>query len=196
MPNVTLNVTLKDGHLDVNQKGNPHHIPHVDTEITWHLQLTHGRDGSFNPLDHKDGPGFHWREVPPDGIFEKAIVEVADKKIKLGDHNTNPHGVNSVGEWIYELRATIDGKPYSTITECLEPSLVTDVQHDPEARMPTPPQPENDMARNRDDQNPPSNTPPEDEEQEGLTATEPDESSTLSGTPSPRVIVNPRIKNN
>lgn len=50
-------------------------------------------------------------------------------------------------------------------------------------------------SRNRDEQNPPSNTVPE-EEQEGLTATEPDEASTLLGTPSPNVTVNPRIKNN
>jgi hypothetical protein len=72
--------------------------------------------------------------------------------------------------------------------------LVTDTSAIPMHGRDT--QQENDMpSRNHDDQNPPSNTVPE-EDQEDLTATEPDEASTLSRVPSPDVTVNPRIKNN
>ncbi|MEO7073415.1 MAG: hypothetical protein ABI300_10820 [Rhodanobacter sp.] len=50
-------------------------------------------------------------------------------------------------------------------------------------------------SRNRDEQDLPANTSPAEDEQEPA-ATRPDESSTLSGTPSPNVTTNPRIKNN
>jgi hypothetical protein len=50
-------------------------------------------------------------------------------------------------------------------------------------------------SRNRDEQNPPSDTLPEEGEQD-RTAAEPDATSPLPGTPTPNVTVNPRIKNN
>jgi hypothetical protein len=50
-------------------------------------------------------------------------------------------------------------------------------------------------SRNRDEQNPSSESLPEQDEEE-RTAVAPDEASTLSGIPSPDVTVNPRIKNN
>jgi hypothetical protein len=50
--------------------------------------------------------------LPKPGVFGQADVQVRDKKIVLSDTHT---GTNSAGEWIYQLWATIDGKPYSTI---------------------------------------------------------------------------------
>jgi hypothetical protein len=49
-------------------------------------------------------------------------------------------------------------------------------------------------SRNRDEQNPPGNTLPEDSEEE-TTTTEPDAAATLTQGPTPDVTVNPRIKN-
>jgi hypothetical protein len=117
MSKAPLKVTLKDGNLAVNQKGNPHQIPHGEAKITWQLYLDDGHDGSFNELKDQDGPGFEWMDKPKPGIFDEPDVVVRDKKITVADHNTNPGGISSVGEWTYRLRATIDGDPYSTIYE-------------------------------------------------------------------------------
>jgi hypothetical protein len=111
MQKVTLNVTLKDGSLDVDQTDNPNPISPGHAEITGQLHLSDGHDGSFNTLKDKD-PGFAWIDLPKPGVFGQADVQVRDKKIVLSDTHT---GTNSAGEWIYQLWATIDGKPYSTI---------------------------------------------------------------------------------
>ena len=50
-------------------------------------------------------------------------------------------------------------------------------------------------ASNRDDKNPPGSTAPQKDQQEPTTA-KPDAAATLLETPTPKVIVNPRIKNN
>lgn len=115
MSNVTLKVTLNNGSLEVDQTGDPNHIPHEKSKITWHLHLPQGSDGSFNTVNDPNGPGFAWMGVPPPGIFGAPHVVVREKKITLVDDNTDPHGKSSVGDWVYQLCAGIDGKPYSTV---------------------------------------------------------------------------------
>lgn len=109
MPNVTLQVTLKDGSLDVNQSGNGNQIAHGQSvTITWHLS-----PGSFNAIDDPTHPGFSWIQQPPPGVFGQAQLADNGHKITITDANNS---TNSSGEWIYQLCATINGAPYSTIT--------------------------------------------------------------------------------
>lgn len=115
MSDVTLKVTLKAGCLDVNEDGDPNHIPRGEAKITWQLHLPRGHHGSFNTLVDPSGPGFAWKDVPTPGIFGIPDVVVRNKQITLTDDNTNPNGINSTGDWIYQLCATVDGKPYSTV---------------------------------------------------------------------------------
>ncbi|MEO8986100.1 MAG: hypothetical protein ABI300_10815 [Rhodanobacter sp.] len=112
MPTVTLKVTLNAGSLDVNQAGNGNQIDHGQSvKIAWHLIGPGTRGGAFNAIKDPNGPGFAWVNPPEAGIFGKP--EVAGKEITLTDDNTT---ASSVGDWIYELRATINGKQYSTVT--------------------------------------------------------------------------------
>ena len=114
MPNVTLQVTLKDGSLDVNQSGNGNQIAHGQSvTITWHLSGLGVSPGSFNAIDDPNHPGFVWIQQPPSGVFGQAQLADNGHKITITDANNS---TNSSGEWIYQLCATINGAPYSTIT--------------------------------------------------------------------------------
>jgi len=115
MPNAVLDVTLKDGHLDVDQSGNGNQIAHSQSvTITW--QLTgNAASGTFNAMDATN-PGFQWIQDTPSGVFGTAGLHANDNQIQISDNNTDPNGVNSVGTWIYQLYATINGTPYSTET--------------------------------------------------------------------------------
>ncbi|MGH8157910.1 MAG: hypothetical protein ACREPQ_07300 [Rhodanobacter sp.] len=111
MPNVTLNVTLKDGNLDVDQAGNGNQMGHGQTTtISWHLTTA---GGTFNALDASN-KGFSWIQTPPDNVFT-GLQLLQNGKIQITDNNTDPGGINSAGSWIYQLWATINGTQYSTI---------------------------------------------------------------------------------
>ncbi len=117
MPNVTLNVTLKDGNLDVDQAGNGNQMSHGQvTTISWHLTGS-AASGSFNALDASN-KGFAWlpppAPQPPAGVFS-GLQLLPNGKIQITDNNTDPGGVNSAGSWTYQLWATIGGIQYSTI---------------------------------------------------------------------------------
>lgn len=112
MPNVTLQVTLKNGSLDVDQSGNGNQIAHGQSvTITWHLSGPGVSPGSFNAISGPN-PGFAWIQQPPSGVFGQPQLADNGDKITITDANT---GTNSSGEWIYQLRATIHGVAYSTI---------------------------------------------------------------------------------
>lgn len=114
MPNVTLQVTLKNGSLDVDQSGNGNQIAHGQSiTITWHLNGLGVSPGSFNAIDDPTHPGFSWIQQPPPGVFGQAQLADNGHKITITDANNS---TSSSGEWIYQLCATINGAPYSTIT--------------------------------------------------------------------------------
>lgn len=113
MANLTLQVTLTNGSLDVEQSNSANQMPHGQSgTITW--QLTgNAVSGTFT--------GFTWKQQPPTGVFGTPTIVSAGTRseIQMSDSNTDPNGVNSTGTWIYQLSATIDGKPYSTSYEKL-----------------------------------------------------------------------------
>lgn len=113
MPDITLNVTLKNGSLDVDQVGNGNQIGHgEDDTISWKLTGT-AASGQFNAMDDSH-PGFSWIQTPPSGVFGTATVQANGNQIQISDNNTDPNGVNSSGTWIYQLYATVGEKEYST----------------------------------------------------------------------------------
>ena len=113
MPNVTLQVTLKNGSLDVDQSGNGNQIGHgQSTTITWHLSGPGASQGSFNAINDPNYPGFSWVQPPPSGVFGQPQLSNNGDKITISDANDS---TSSAGEWIYKLCATIDGVRYSTI---------------------------------------------------------------------------------
>jgi len=114
MPNVTLQVTLKNGSLDVDQSGNGNQIAHGQTvTITWHLSGAGVNPGSFNAISDPTHPGFAWIQPPPSGVFGQAQLADNGDKITITDANDS---TSSSGEWVYQLCATINGVPYSTIS--------------------------------------------------------------------------------
>jgi hypothetical protein len=114
MPNVTLQVTLKNGSLDVDQSGNGNQIAHGQSvTITWHLSGPGVNPGSFNAINDPNHPGFSWIQPPPSGVFGQAQLADNGDKITITDANNS---TGSSGEWIYQLCATINGVPYSTIS--------------------------------------------------------------------------------
>lgn len=126
MPNVTLNVTLKDENLDVDQSGNGNQMGHGQvTTISW--QLTgNAASGTFNALD-AGNKGFAWlpspAPQPPTGVFT-GLQLLPNGKIQITDNNNDPGGVNSAGSWAYQLWATIGGTQYSTIADIVNPTGV------------------------------------------------------------------------
>lgn len=114
MPNVTLQVTLKNGSLDVDQSGNGNQIAHGESvTITWHLSGPGVSPGSFNAINtDPDNSGFSWIQQPPTGVFGPAKLADNGNKITIIDNNNS---AGSGGTWIYKLCATINGTPYSTI---------------------------------------------------------------------------------
>lgn len=113
MPNVTLQVTLKNGSLDVDQSGNGNQIGHGQSiTITWHLSGPGVSSGSFNAINDPNYPGFSWVQQPPSGVFGQPQLSNNGDKITISDTNESS---SSTGEWIYKLCATIDNVRYSTI---------------------------------------------------------------------------------
>ena len=122
---INLNVTIKDGSLDVDQSGNANHVPKLanPTMITWRL-IGNAQGGVFNAISAAN-PGFKWKGTqPPTGIFGDAVPD-AQGNMTMVDNNINIQGAS--GTWFYQLWATINGQQYSTITT-LSPRAVT---HDP-----------------------------------------------------------------
>ena len=121
-PTQTLNVTLKNGRLNVDQDGKANQIPHgEDVTIKW--QLTgNAASGKFNSMDDHH-PGFRWIQQPPHHVFGNASPE--GNKMTMSDKNTNPDGLNSAGEWIYQIYAKIDGNEHHTTVSSKGPSLTT-----------------------------------------------------------------------
>ena len=118
MSHATLKVTLKNGNLDVDQSGNVHHVARGrSVTITWHLAGADASRGAFNAINGQHDSGFAWVQPPPSGIFGEAQLAHNGKKITLVDNNADPGGINSAGDWIYQLCATIDGVTYWTITD-------------------------------------------------------------------------------
>ena len=114
MSNVTLEVTLKNGSLDVDQSGNGNQIAHGQlVTITWHLSGPGVSPGSFNAISDPTHPGFAWIQSPLSGVFGQAQLANNGDKITITDANDS---TSSSGEWIYQLCATINGAPYSTIS--------------------------------------------------------------------------------
>ncbi|MBQ4856203.1 hypothetical protein IMW82_16160 [Rhodanobacter sp. B2A1Ga4] len=113
MPNVILKVSLKDNSLDVDQAGNGNQMGHGQvTTISW--QLTgNAAGGSFNSIN-ATSPGFAWIQTPTNNVFT-GLQLTNNGEIQITDNNNDPGGISSIGEWIYQLCATINGKPYSTI---------------------------------------------------------------------------------
>lgn len=128
MPNLTLHVTPQDGDLlNVDQSGNGNQIAHGQSiTITWHLDVP-DHQGSFNAIsDDPDTSGFTWIQAPNPAIFtDLQRTGNANKKIKITDNNNDPNGINSTGDWIYQLRATIGTHQYSTTTTLSNPRVVT-----------------------------------------------------------------------
>ena len=112
MPKVNLNVSLNNGHLEVDQAGNGTQIGRGEVAtISWHLTTA---KGAFNELDASNR-GFAWITTPPpEGVFTDLKL-LPSGKIQVTDNNTDPGGVSSAGTWIYQLWATINKIEYSTI---------------------------------------------------------------------------------
>jgi hypothetical protein len=129
MPNVTLHVTPQgDNLLNVDQSGNGNHIAHGETvTITWHLDVPGNEQGSFNAISDDPGTsGFTWIQAPNPAIFSgPQRTGNANKKITITDHNNDPNGINSTGDWVYQLRATIGTHQYWTTTTLSNPRVVT-----------------------------------------------------------------------
>jgi len=120
MGNLTLQVTLKDGSLDVNQAGNANEMGHGESgTITWEL-TGNAASGSFNAMNATN-PGFAWQQQTPNGVFGTPTLAHGNQ-IQMSDNNNDPNGVNSTGSWIYQLYATIGGNSYSTIANLSRPT--------------------------------------------------------------------------
>lgn len=115
MTDLTLRVTRNGNHLDVDQSGNANQIAHGQTvTIIW--QLTgNAASGSFHAIDDTPDSGFVWNQTPPGGVFDPPALFADGNQIRITDHNNDPNGVPSIGDWIYTLNATIQGQPCSTV---------------------------------------------------------------------------------
>lgn len=123
MPNLELEVTIKDGSLDVNQSGNANQMGNGQSgDIIWKL-TGNASGGTFNAMNAAN-PGFAWKQSPPSGVFGTPTLTNSNAHIKMSDNNTDPGGVNSSGTWIYQLYATIGTTQYSTIAS-LGPTATT-----------------------------------------------------------------------
>jgi len=123
MTAINLNVTIKDGSLDVDQSGNANHVPKTagSSTITWKL-IGNAHGGVFNAMNAAN-PGFAWKGTPPpNGIFGQAVPD-SQGNMTMTDLNTNIQGAS--GTWFYQLWATINGQQYSTIATIPNPRAVT-----------------------------------------------------------------------
>lgn len=126
MPNLELKVTIKDGSLDVDQSGNANQMGHGESgNIVWKL-VGNASSGTFNAIDPSSSTsGFAWKQSPPSGVFGTPTLTNSNKHIEMSDNNTDPNGVNSSGNWVYQICATINGAPYSTTTTLPRPTATT-----------------------------------------------------------------------
>jgi hypothetical protein len=114
MPNklkVTLDKTTTPWSLDIDEKDKENHVgrgPNAQT-IEWKL-TGNAASGSFDSQNNSP-PGFTWITTPPSGIFGPPTLEDNGDKLTMTDLNI---GTNSVGDWIYQLSATIDGVVYQS----------------------------------------------------------------------------------
>lgn len=114
MPNLELNVTLVNGSLNVDQSGNANQMGHGQSgTIIWKL-TGNASSGTFNAMDASN-PGFAWKQSTPSGVFGQPTSTHQGKHIEVSDTNTDPNGVTSSGEWVYQLFATVGGVTYSTM---------------------------------------------------------------------------------
>ena len=112
---VTIDFTLTPPALDVDQKNNANHIARSKDlqDIVWQL-VGNAAKGSFHAISGTQ-PGFAWiGDPPPKDVFGLPELKSNDNEVTLTDLNDGP---DSVGTFIYQLYATVDGKCYSTIAE-------------------------------------------------------------------------------
>lgn len=115
MPNLELKVTIKNGSLDVDQSGNANQMAHGQSgTIVWKL-TGNAASGTFDDMSAAN-PGFAWDQATPSGVFGLPTLANRSTHIQMSDNNTDPNGINSSGEWIYQLYATVGGVQYSTRT--------------------------------------------------------------------------------
>ena len=123
MATIVLNVTIKNGSLDVDQGNNANHVPKTAgmSTIEWKL-IGNAQGGVFNAMNAAN-PGFAWKGTPPpNGIFGQAVPD-SQGNMTMTDLNTNIQGAS--GTWTYQLWATINGQQYSTIATIPNPRAVT-----------------------------------------------------------------------
>lgn len=124
MPNLELKVTINNGSLDVDQSGNANQMGHGQSgTIVWKL-VGNASGGTFNAMNAAN-PGFAWKQSPPSGVFGTPTLTNSNKHIEMSDNNTDPGGVNSSGNWIYQIYATVGGTQYSTTTTLPKPTATT-----------------------------------------------------------------------
>jgi hypothetical protein len=105
---VTLDTTTTPPYLDVDEQDKSNHIPRnpVRQTIKWKL-TSNASGGTFNSMDDPNNPGFQWASSGPGGtIFTTATVSPDGKEITITDLND---GNGSVGQWVYQLSAMING---------------------------------------------------------------------------------------
>ncbi len=104
---VSLDKSTTPWSVDVDQKGNPNHVPRHNKAqtITWHL---HGNaaTGSFE--------SFQWLDPQPDdGIFGEPSG-LGTKELDISDLNDS---AASEGTWTYRLGITVGDGTYYTIAD-------------------------------------------------------------------------------
>ena len=110
---VSLNQNEDFPRLEVNEKYHPNHIPRAcDVQIIRWKLIDHAGHGSFNSQTEPE-PGFAWLPTKPTpGIFGEPTPEHSHTELTMCDFNTSD---GAIGEWTYQLSATIDGKVYQTV---------------------------------------------------------------------------------
>lgn len=120
----TLNVSIKNNALDVDENGNPNHIPQNSNAQTITWQLTgNAASGSFNAIDGTSNSGFSWVTQPPPSntIFGTASLHANGNQIQISDLNNSS---SAAGTWTYKLCATVNNTQYCT-TATLSPRATT-----------------------------------------------------------------------
>ncbi len=120
---INLNVTIKNGSLDVDESGNANHVPQNENAqtITWKLN-GNANGGTFNAMNATN-PGFAWKGTqPPSGIFGTPVPD-SNGNMTMSDNNISS---STAGTWTYQLYATVNGTQYSTIATLSPRATTTD----------------------------------------------------------------------